>query len=308
MVLRAVFAVLPFLWLGKKVPWDALVARTRAVGLAPLAHCALWILAAFAVATVRWGRLLRAYARPGSRPPPFLTLYRHVLVAQYYALLPSGVVGDVVRGARVAPALPSLATSYLVLLLDRLAALLGLLVLASAAALALPPVRGFGAVLRVALGAIALPTAVLFVLPTFLRRRGLEERAHALRGLGPWLARLPAADGYAPLFEATVCSVGAQLCAVASVAALLAPIAHRGPWATLADALRVVPAIILVTFVPLTPAGVGQRELSFVTFYGLVGVGAAEALAGSLLHFGTLVVVSLLGLPVLLWERRRPRE
>ncbi|MBI5516883.1 MAG: flippase-like domain-containing protein [Deltaproteobacteria bacterium] len=301
--LRWAFAVLPFLWLGQRVSWRTLGARVLEVGLAPLAHCAFWILAAFAVAALRWGRLLRAYARPGAERPPFLTLYRHVLVAQYYALLPSGMVGDVVRGARVASCLPSLATSYLVLLLDRLAALLGLALLASAAALALPPVGSLGGLLRVALPAIAAPVLALFVLPTFLRRNGLEARAAALPWVGRHLQRLPAAEGYGTLVEATACSVGAQLCAIASVAALLGPIAQRGPWATVTDALRVVPAIILATFIPLTPAALGQRELFFVTFYGMVGVGAPEALAGSLLHFGTLVLVSLLGLPVLLWER-----
>ncbi len=66
---------------------------------------------------------------------------------------------------------------------------------------------------------------------------------------------------------------------------------------------RVVPAIILTTYVPLTPGGLGQRELVFKYMFGLVGVAPDAAVATSLLFFAMLMGLSALGGMCLLAER-----
>jgi len=64
-----------------------------------------------------------------------------------------------------------------------------------------------------------------------------------------------------------------------------------------------IPLILTVSALPLTPAGWGVGEAAFVFFYGLIGVQAAPALALSLLHRFNTLLISLSGGLFLLFGR-----
>ncbi len=75
------------------------------------------------------------------------------------------------------------------------------------------------------------------------------------------------------------------------------------PTVTLLVCARVVPAVILTTYIPLTPGGLGQREVVFRYMFGLVGVAPDAAVATSLLFFAMLMALAAMGGLCLLAER-----
>ncbi|MEI8259708.1 MAG: lysylphosphatidylglycerol synthase domain-containing protein, partial [Deltaproteobacteria bacterium] len=129
-VLRLLLAALPIAWLSQKVQWHAVFARAAHVGAAGLALSVLATFGTLALGAVRWGLMLRAYGADPAKRPGFLTLLRHYLVGAYFAVLPTGVAGEAVRGYRVAACFTDAATSYVVLFVERVAGLLGLLTVA----------------------------------------------------------------------------------------------------------------------------------------------------------------------------------
>ena len=62
---------------------------------------------------------------------------------------------------------------------------------------------------------------------------------------------------------------------------VLLPLAPAVPLVT---CLKVIPAIVLAMFVPVTPAGIGQRELAFQLILGMIGVSPTASLAASLVY------------------------
>jgi uncharacterized membrane protein YbhN (UPF0104 family) len=305
-VARVSLMLLPLAWLSRHIEWTRVAASARRVGPGALAVAfgTLWL--GIVVAAVRWRVLLRAYGADPARIPRVATLLRHYMVGQYFSVLPTGIAGDAVRGYRVAGCLPNVATSYVVLFVERVAGLLGLLGIASCAALASPGLLS-GRAARVFDGVIALALVcglVVFALPQWTthspRARAVLTRVPVA---GRFLARMPASrGGVGPLAVAFALSILTHATVVATVAILIAPLA---PTATLAVCARVVPAIVLVTFVPLTPGGLGQREGAFVYFFSLVHVPWEPAIAASLLYFAVFVALALAGGLVLLYERAR---
>ena len=85
-------------------------------------------------------------------------------------------------------------------------------------------------------------------------------------------------------------SAAAQVCSVLTVLALARGFALELGWT---EALAVVPAIILITFIPLSFAGWGVREGASVIMLGAVGIGAGQALAISVL-FGLALLAAVL--------------
>jgi uncharacterized membrane protein YbhN (UPF0104 family) len=304
-LLRLLLAVLPLVWLFRRV--DASLVATRAVQVGPRGLL-LALLAgggSLCVGAVRWRVLLGAYGADPARIPPVLSLLRHNMVGQYFSVLPTGVAGEAVRGFRVGHCFPRPSTSYVVLFIERIAGLMGLLLIAGAAALASPALRGGPVAFAMNLGvALALSLGTLvFVLPQLAARLPrLQTQLARLPLAGSLLANLPVARTVRGPLLAVALSVLSQLCVVLTVAALLGPLA---PAATLAVCARVVPAIVLITYIPLTPGGLGQREAAFVHFFGLVHIEREAAMAASLLFFAVMLALSVLGGLVLLYERAR---
>lgn len=304
-IVRVALALLPLLWLFRQVRITEVARSAARVGTGPI----LLSLAALGITVllgaVRWRVMLRAYGADPARLPSVPTLLRHTMVGQYFAVLPTGVAGEAVRGYRVAYCFPNAATSYVLLFVERLAGLLGLLIIAGVGALASPALRS-GPV------AFAMDVGVLLALACGLLALGLPLAAARTPRLRAALLRLPLAGNLlarlppplrlgGPLL-AVLLSIASNLFVVGSIAVLIEPLA---PTATLVVCARVVPAIILVTYIPLTPGGLGQRELAFAHFFGLVHVTRADALATSLLFFFVWLTLSFGGGLVLLYERLR---
>jgi uncharacterized protein (TIRG00374 family) len=91
----------------------------------------------------------------------------------------------------------------------------------------------------------------------------------------------------------------------AVVVALILVVLAVHPALELGPALAVAPFIVLSIFVPITPAGVGQRELAFVELWSLVGVPRNAALGASLLYLAIGLIYAAVGGVILLLERGR---
>ena len=298
---RILFALLPLVWLTRKVSWHDVLHRAYGVGAPALLGSLAVGFCSLVIGSVRWRVMLRAYG--ASSPPGMWTLLRHNLVGGYFNILPSGVAGDAVRGHRVRRYVPSVATSYTVILVERLTGLVGLLLIAGGALLAGSELRG-GAVawtLNVGiLGALGLSLLAL-VLPYLVARHpGLRETVARLPLVGGLLVRVPPARSLLGPLLAVGLSVLTQGAMVLCVALIIYPLA---PVASLVVCARVVPAIILFTYIPLTPGGLGQREAAFVYLFGLAHVAADAAVATSLLFFAVLLTLASLGGLCLLAER-----
>jgi uncharacterized membrane protein YbhN (UPF0104 family) len=300
---RLALGLLPIVWLVRSVHLSSVLDAAAAIG--PLAIGASFVAQFMGLpfAAWRWQLILHAYGADEAAMPPLRTLLRHVMVGQYFAVLPSGVVGDAVRASRVTALFPDPRTPYVLILVERIAGLLGLLALGAFAGLAgssaLQPI--VARALAIGFGVATVLAAIAFAMPQLRRRwSDIDSLLARVPVAGNLLASIPLAARYRPLIGAVLLSVPTQACAVLAIAALLV---RLDPHATIAVCLKVVPAIILVTHVPLTPAGLGQREIAFVEFFGAARVAASHALAASLLIFAIWLTLSLLGGVVLAYER-----
>jgi uncharacterized membrane protein YbhN (UPF0104 family) len=307
-IARIAFAILPLAWLSLRIDWRTVASRASQVGALGIVLATAATFASVAVGAVRWSVMLRAYGADPERVPRLATLLRHNFVGQYFSVLPTGVAGEAVRAWRVAHCTGGIARSLVVVFVDRIAGLVGLLLVAGGAAIGSSALRGgaVGFAMNVGL-AIALALGLFVIaLPQLLQRHDrLAGLVRSVPVVGRVVAGIPPASRPAGLLVAIALSAVTQFCVVLTVAALIAPLA---PTATLLVCSRVVPAIILVTYVPLTPGGLGQREAAFVALFGLVHVEPAAAVAASLLYFGVFLSASVVGGVVVLWERWRGVE
>jgi hypothetical protein len=151
--------------------------------------------------------------------------------------------------------------------------------------------------LLAALGFSAVMLATPWAVARWPSLRALLARVPVL---GTIALRVPAARSMARLGGSVLQSVLIQGLVVLSVSLLVRPLA---PAVTLLVCARVVPAVILTTYIPLTPGGLGQRELVFRYMFGLVGVAPDAAVATSLLFFAMLMALAAIGGVCLLAER-----
>lgn len=312
-VFRVLLAVLPLVWLSRRMQWSAVAQNALTIGPLWLGASLGAMYLSFLACALRWRGLLLCYGADPAQLPPFRTLMRYFMVGHYFAVLPSGVVGEAVRGSRVAHLFPDPVTSYVVLFIDRLGGLLGLLMLAGTAILASPASQHDAVTAAINLGlAAAVPLTVVALALPQLRERvpGLYKLFTRVPVVGPLFARIPVAQRPIYFVPFVLLSLVAQSCAVFFVAALLQPLVALDGGSLLLSCLRTVPAIVLVTYIPLTPGGVGQREIAFATLFGRTAVPAAAAVTASLMVFSLSMFLALLGGLVLLYERRflAPKE
>jgi len=294
-------SLLPLWWLSQRVAWVEVWRQAQRVGAFNLVAALVAAFGSYAIGCVRWRVMMQAY---GAHDPPTLpALLRHNLIGGYFNVLPSGVAGDAVRGHRVRRHLPSLGVSYTVLFVERITGLLGLCLVAGGAIAVSRELQGDAVALTLELGllgAFGLSSVVLFLPFALARSPSLREKVGRIPVAGAVLTRIPPAHSLAGPLVATVLSVFTQSSVVLSIALLIRPLA---PAVTLATCARVVPAVILFTYVPLTPGGLGQREAAFVYLFGLAGVSAAVSTATSLMFFGISMTLAGLGGALLLAER-----
>ena len=220
-------AILPLVWLSRQIHWRDVADATTRIGPRNLVLACLCQIGAIFVGAVRWRVLLRSYGADPHKLPGLLELFRHAMVGIYFAVLPSGFVGEAVRGIRVAHCLPSPSTSYIVILVERIAGLTGLLILAGAGALALPGDgdgnRAIAFTMNLAVAASVGLLFVVFVLPQFANRMPrVSKLVSRVPIAGPILAKIPAAVDLRGPALAVLLSLGTQGFAILVVFALVA--------------------------------------------------------------------------------------
>jgi len=275
--------------------WSALVALASAVFIT-------------LVSSLRWFLVLRAIAAP----LPLGRVVELMFVGNFFTqVLPTSVGGDAVRIWQASRQGIGFHRAFSSVMLERATGLLALVLM----------VVGGVLWLGAWLDAPALRLTLLASLPVLLA--GLALLCLLDRLPATWsgaLARLPlgaaswqllcamAADARRVLFDQPLSlyllalSFAAQLGSVLAVWALA-----RGLGLELAPtaALAVVPAVILITFIPLSFAGWGLREGATVVMFGFLGFGAEPALAVSVLLGIALFVAGLPGCWLWLREGRR---
>ena len=296
--LRPLLVALPVAWLWRRLDAHALAAHLGAIPLRTLlaaAACSALSIAAFGE---RWRSLLRAW---GAAAPTFRATVALILEGFFWNLLPGGVAGDLTRSHAVHRSVGGLGNALAVVWFERLCGLAGLFVVALAA-MPFAPSYPRWAPLVAAVGLVGALAA--FPLSAAATGSGTIARfVAAIPVLGPRLGALARPSRPAWLGPALALSVATQAFAIASMSIVVHATA---PEARVASVLALSPLVVLFTFVPLTPAGVGQREAVFTAVYAAAGVGAAAAVAASVASFGVGLVVPMLGgLAVVLRASRR---
>lgn len=302
-VARLAVAILPFVWLANRVTFDEIFEHARAVGGASLALSIVALLFAAWPASMRWTILLRAYG--AKTTPPHRELIRHIFVCAYFNALPSGVAGDLIRAHRVREHLPTLATSYAVVFVERITGLLGLLILATIATIV---GRGSGidgafvttaflATTTIALAA----SSVLFVFPYAIERYPtLRRNLGRLPVFGKVALGIPKPRSALGLAKAVLLSLATQGASLLGITLLTRPLVEASQ---LVGCVQVMPLAILLTYIPLTPGGIAQREAIYAYLYAFAGVAPAVAVAVSLLFFAAQMAMAAIGGLVHLGEK-----
>jgi uncharacterized membrane protein YbhN (UPF0104 family) len=287
------------------VETERIATRLQALSAAFLLPILALVIGQTLVAAARW-RLVMVALDVGIG---FVRTWTILLIGLFFnQSLPSTIGGDLMRIWRLHRAGCNLGKSVSVVLLDRLSALVGvvLMVLAALPAMhqaAVPSGRG---TIVLSMGAIVAALAVALLV--FFAVPGLPAalaRWRPLRSVATLVAdarSLTARPGHA-------LAVTGLAIAVHAMSAVTVYLLARGFHieVTLLDCLMYVPAVILVSTVPVSIAGWGVREGAMVGAFALSGVSSSDALLLSV-AFGLAIVLS--GLPGgFIWfltGRRRP--
>jgi len=278
-----------------KIDIDASIDRLIEAqpGLLALAFAVL--LFQMLICTFRWGAVLDAVKTPLGFAKAFKLFY---IGAFFNQTLPSSVGGDAVRIYKVYREGYTLGASVTGVMLERAATVIALvLVVAAMQPLFLPRVDA--ATAEVLLPAVVLLTAglvgglvLLMILDRILDRlpaavagwrlvRGLVGLSSDARRVFLSPARAFRALGWSVAGHVNI-TFGTYLIALS-----------LGLDVTMVDCLALVPAVILVTTLPISIAGWGVREGAMVVAFGMVGVAAEGAIVLSIL-FGLLGIAASL--------------
>ena len=296
----AVSAIL--LWLlARGIDLDA-VGRQMA-GADPLWLSVALILAALAVpmAAIRWQLVARAIGAPMT---PRNALSITAIGWFFNQTLPSTIGGDAVRVYLAYRTGISKTAAIHSILLDRL---MGLFVVLTMATIFLAPIlSGLDAAFQKWFLVVFIVAGYGGYTVLFLLSGEFAKRLDSLR-LGR-LTRDLSRDARATLLSLSpggvilVVSVTLQIVQIASVFAIAVAVGVEVSFTAVMIAL---PAVLLVSSLPISLAGWGVREQSMVLALGAVGVAATDALAISVLLGLSWIVIGLPGAIVWLAHRRQ---
>lgn len=287
--------------LAVSLDWDALARRVEQGHASWMAAAVAAMAAGLLVGAWRWYELLRVADVPGSWRS---ALRGYMAGAFANNFLPTGFGGDVVRALAVARPGPALARAGTTVIVDRLTALVCLVLLAW---LILPlDAAAVPAVLVVALAAVT--TCIVLALAA----SQAAFRFGAVGRVVPAAARPLLAEMRRPL--AAFAADRTLVARVFALGLLYQALVVTGVWCaaraielelSFALAAVTVPLVLILTLIPVSLAGFGVREGAFVVVLRTVGVEAAEATLLSLLTFFTMGVASLPGALALVVGARR---
>ncbi|HEX8168890.1 MAG TPA: lysylphosphatidylglycerol synthase transmembrane domain-containing protein [Beijerinckiaceae bacterium] len=259
---------------------------------------------------VRWRLIVRAMSDGPAAVPGPMKFQQITWIAQFFGQVLPFVAGDGLRVLLLREAGASLRIAFKSTLLDRGLAALALFAIALPAAL-------FSRVLAAA-GAF-LPPVVLFIAAGLLGAVIMLACADPIHRLGArWRVLGVVTETIRDLRDILSSRIYAPrvigLCfAVHGISIVAFWLLARGqdlPFG-LADAVAIVPLVLLVSMIPIAIGGWGLREGFVVALLGASGIGADGALLLSL-SFGTVVLIAALpGIVVLALSTRaggRPAE
>jgi uncharacterized protein (TIRG00374 family) len=282
----------------------ALGRRVRGGDLLLLGVAVALFAAMLALATWRWGLLLKAQGYPA----PLRHLSASYLVATFFNnFLPSNIGGDLIRVRDGSRLTGSMTSSVAIIAIDRILGFGALYVLAAAAFLAGgPTVRELAGarVVLVGLGIVFAALAYVFFRPGTARRFMSASRLTSLSWARERFATVQAAvhvyrERLASVWVAFVASVALQALVVCYFFAVARSLSIP---LELSAAFLIVPLCTLVQAIPISFNGWGIRESVFILYFGQVGLSRDSALAFSLVGAGLIVVLSLSGAVV--WTSR----
>lgn len=265
--------------------WAMITERLRGALLVPFALALIVLSAAIPAVAWRWGLVSRRLGTPLSFPLALRLTYIGLFFGQ---ILPGTVGGDAARGwlaYRAGLPLGAVASS---IFLDRVMGLIGLSVLVVGAMAWFVGVASAGmawlpaAVIVALVAGLALLLALdRLPLPAALRR----GRALAALGLIPRIRHILWSRAAAAALAVSVAVHLATVLAVSLLAyGLNLPVG-------LFNCLLVVPIAVLMSTLPISLGGWGVRDGAMVAGFGLLGVGASEALLLSVL-FGVILMLA----------------
>lgn len=230
------------------------------------------------LAVWRWRVLMHAL---GARrlPPPTLML-RTWLVGHFYnTFVPGAIGGDVARGVISRACFDRTATSYIVVLLERLIGL---------SALSLVFLAGLVVGPRLVDPAVALPwlAALLALFVVIVLVALLSGKLSML------FRQFPKVEHKAGLGIAFIISVVGHSITISLFWLFANGLDLALPMTAL---LLVVPLGLVASIVPIAIAGVGPREVALMGLLGLLGVPEGEALALSLAFAALMILLALIG-------------
>ncbi len=290
--MRISIAVLPVAWLARRVDLGATAHEVGLIGAVPVVGALALFALGVVLGTVRWAVLMRAYG--ATTLPPFRRMLRNMFIAGYFNVLPSGLAGDVFRALRVKGTLEP-GASLTVIAMERVVGLVALLGIVGVTAVSGADLGVGPAALafRVACAVAAGLSLGLLVFPWVVHRspaaRALVEKLPLGRGL---LLRVAPAKKPLGVVVALALSFGTQILAMLIAEALLVRVASTEQLVAAAGAL---PFAILLSFVPITPGAVAQREAVYTLFLGLAGISADRAVAVAVLSFLVQLAMAAVG-------------
>ena len=270
-----------------------------------LVAAALTVLAGIVLSAWRWQQVLVVF----DAQVPLKTLTGHYLAGQFVGnVLPSTIGGDVLRVTRCAKTVGSTPTAFASVVLERLSGML-----------ALPLLVLTGFALRPSLFHVAHAWVAILVAAITLGSLGLILFAAGHPGLG---GRFASNENWTRFIGSVFQGVDQarraprqmlrvlgtalvyQLSVVLSYLLIFHALDHAVP---VASAIAFVPAVSMLQVLPISFNGLGVRESALVLFRHGFGVSAGVAGAAGLLWYGSLVIVSMLGAPLVAVGHRGPQ-
>ena len=317
--LKLIIALALLLWLFMKLPdpaalWQQILQANKLF----LLLGALCYTAAVALSGLKWGVLLHA---AGIQVRTSRLLSYQWMAEFFNNFLPAQVGGDVMRGYAVAADTRRTADAAASVLIDRFIGLIVFMAFAASASAAMllwgkPDGEAFtpeGLLFMrfAALGSMVFMLALSVVVVGMLSRR-LKRRLEQLLALLPFSSRtLPIWNKLATAFDVyryhltalLVAALGSVLIVIlTSVNIWLISWAIEPGSITLLEVLAINPIIVFALLVvPLSPGGLGVRQVSFAGLFMFIGAGYALGTAVGLMQQFIGYLVSLPG--GVLWVR-----
>lgn len=284
-------------WVASGLEWEAFGEAWRRVDAVTWGVAVVLYVVAQVVSGVRWWWVARGLGVAASARACVRWTFEGML---FNAVLPTGIGGDVIRGANLARASGRAGAAVWSVLLERAWGVAAILVTGAAAVVAAGPAETLPGLWGAGLaGAAVVVTAGVVAVPRLgagLRRR-LPERVAAV----------------VPTVEAGVAGAGVWEGA-SFVASVLVQVLNIGIYAWLGGALGVMegPAywaavfapVTLLTLLPVSVGGLGLREAALAAFLAERGAAPEAAVLLGLLFFSVQLAASVPGAVSLAIGRR----